>query len=227
LPSANTGNSGFITGAPAALAVTATMTQQVIDLLNEIYFDELNQVNALRSELGSAAVLRPSISLSAFGTITAAGSITSTTVPALSLARLLEDIGVSALAGAVAGLTTTNATYAAQILGSESFHAGALRLVSIQAPTIAAYMAAADGLNVQPADLGTVALEAAGPSASGGFFSTYGAATGGTTAGFAFARSSQQVLKLLYGTGTALAASGAAAGGFFPLGMNGNITTAS
>jgi hypothetical protein len=218
LPSSVTGNSGVIAGAPAALTVAAPMTQQTFDLLNEIYFDELSHVTGLRSILGSAAVSRPSINLAAFGAITPTN--------ALSIARLLEDIGVTALAGIIPGLTTTNATYAAQILGAESFHSGAMRMVSIQTPSIAAYMAAADGLDVPPHDLGTATLEAAGPTVSGGFFPTYGSAAGGTTAGFAFARTSQQALLLLYGSSTALAASGATSGGFFPSGVKGNITIA-
>jgi len=228
-----TANSGAITGAPAQLAVTASMTQQTIDLLNEVYFDELNHVIGLRNILGSAAISRPAINLAAFGAITATN--------ALSIARLLKDIGVTSYAGGIAGLTTSNATYAAQILGAESFHSGALRLISIQNPTIAAYKAAADGLDVPPADIGAT-VATSGPTASGGFYPTYGGAavpgTNGTVStgtfigtpgtcgsnGFAYARTFHQVLALLYGTGTALAASGTIYGGFFPSGVNGNLT---
>jgi hypothetical protein len=228
-----TANSGAITGAPAQLAVTASMTQQTIDLLNEVYFDELNHVIGLRNILGSAAISRPAINLAAFGAITATN--------ALSIARLLKDIGVTSYAGGIAGLTTSNATYAAQILGAESFHSGALRLISIQNPTIAAYKAAADGLDVPPADIGAT-VATSGPTASGGFYPTYGGAavpgisgtastgtfigTPGTCGsnGFAYARTFHQVLALLYGTGTALAASGTIYGGFFPSGVNGNLT---
>ena len=138
------------------MVFTGTNASQITDLLNEVYFDELNHVLGLRSVLGSAAIPRPAINLAAFGAITATN--------ALSIARLLEDIGVTAYASGIAGLTSSNATYAAQILGAESFHSGALRLISIQNPTIAAYIAAADGLDVPPADLGTAALAAAGPN---------------------------------------------------------------
>jgi hypothetical protein len=235
LPSTLTANSGAITGAPAQLAVTASMTQQTIDLLNEVYFDEVNHVSGLRSILGSAAIPRPAINLAAFGAITATN--------ALSIARLLEDIGVTAYASGISGLASSNATYLGQILGAESFHSGALRLISIQNPTIAAYIAAADGMDVPPDDLGTATLAAAGPTASGGFYPTYGgAAVPGTTGsaltgtfigtpgtcgsnGFAYARTVAQVLTLLYGTATALAASNSFSGGFFPNGVNGNLTT--
>ena len=239
-----TANGVAPTGAPAALAVAAPLTQQTVDLLNEIYFDDLNHVSYLRSILGSAAVPRPAINLAAFGTITATGPITTTTVPALSLARLLKDLGVTAYASAVTGLTSSNATYLAQILGAESFHSGALRLISIQVsaltPAIAPYFPITDGYDVPPADLGSIALEAAGPTASGGFFPTYGGAavpgvsgsafagTPGTcgTNGFGYARTLQQVLQVLYGTSnTVPAPHGAFEGGFFPSGMNGNLVT--
>ena len=207
-----TANGVAPTGAPAALAVAAPLTQQTVDLLNEIYFDDLNHVSYLRSILGSAAVPRPAINLAAFGTITATGPITTTTVPALSLARLLKDLGVTAYASAVTGLTSSNATY----------------------------FPITDGYDVPPADLGSIALEAAGPTASGGFFPTYGGAavpgvsgsafagTPGTcgTNGFGYARTLQQVLQVLYGTSnTVPAPHGAFEGGFFPSGMNGNLVT--
>jgi hypothetical protein len=222
LPASVTANSGAITGAPAQLAVTGAMTQQIVDLLNEIYFDELNHVIGLRGVLSSALVPRPAINLGALGAITATN--------ALSIARLLKDVGLTAYTGSMAGLSTSNATYAAQILGAESFHSGALRLISIQNPTIAAYIAA-DSLDVPPADLGSAATEAAGPTASGGFFPTNGAGASGSIAGYTYTRSTSQVLAVLYGSpttaGTAVvpASSGTALGGFFPSGLNGNITT--
>ena len=88
--------------------------------------------------------------------------------------------------------------------------------------------------NDSPYDLVTAALEAAGPTASGGFFTTSGgAAVAGTsgTNGFAIARTTSQVLAVLYGApttaGTAIvpASSGTSVGGFFPNGVNGKINT--
>jgi hypothetical protein len=217
LPSSSgaTVGSGTITGAPAKLTFTGTAAAQITDMLNEIYFDELNHVIDLRSLLGSAAVTRPAINLAAAGAITATN--------ALSIARQFEDVGVTAYAGAAASLSSTSLTYAAQILAVESFHAGALRLVSIQNPTIAAY-AQADALDVKPADPGTAPLAAAGPTASGGFFATAGAttATAATPAGFAFTRTTSQVLSVVY---AAAGAVGTSKGGFFPSGMNGLINT--
>jgi Ferritin-like domain len=211
-------NSGAITGAPGKLTFTGTNAQQITDMLNEIYYDEKNHVTSMISLLGSSVVFRPAINLAAFGAITATN--------ALAIARLLEDVGVTAIAGAITGLTTSNATYASQILGTESFHAGAVRLVNLQNPTIAAYINAGP-LDVPPFDPGTAALAAAGPTAAGGIFATAGAptTTATTPQGFAFIRNSSQVLAITYGAPGAPAASGATSGGFFPSGVNGNIKT--
>ncbi len=73
------------------------MPRQITDMLNEIYFDELNHVTELRSLLGILAVPRPAINLAALGAITATN--------ALSIARLFEDVGVTAYAGALAALS--------------------------------------------------------------------------------------------------------------------------
>jgi hypothetical protein len=208
-------NSGPITGAPSKLTFTGTNAQQITDLLNEIYYDEKNHVNTLIGVLGSAVIFRPAINLAALGTITATN--------ALSIARLFEDVGVTAYNGAITGLSTSDTTYAAQILGVEGFHSGALRLVSLQNPTIAAFIKA-DSLDVPVFDNGSISN--LGPTASGGFFATAGSATftSTTAAGFAFSRTTSQVLSILYGAGT-LAASGTTSGGFFPSGVNGRINT--
>jgi len=197
--------SGAITGAPGKLTFTGTNAQQITDMLNEIYFDEKNHVSTLISLLGSAYVTRPAINLAAAGAITA--------INALSIARVFEDVGITAYTGAI--------TFASQILAVEGFHSGALRLVSIQNPTIDAYIQA-DSLDVPPADLGSATLEAAGPTATGGFFSTAGATTTNSTtpAGFEFSRTASQVLSIVYGPG---APAGTSSGGFFPNGVNGNI----
>jgi hypothetical protein len=216
LSSSLTVGSGAITGAPSGpLTFTGPNASQIADMLAEIYYDEISHVADLRSILGSYLVPRPAINLAALGAITANN--------ALSLARTFEDVGVTAYAGAAAALTDSSLSYAAQILAVESFHSGALRLVSIQNPTIAAYVAA-DTLDVPPVDPGTPALAAAGPTAKGGFFATAGAATATTTtpAGFAYTRTTSQVLSIVYAAG---GVAGTKQGGFFPNGVNGLINT--
>jgi hypothetical protein len=211
LPASVTAGSGAITGAPAKLTFA---TQQITDQLNEIYFDELNHVIALRTLLASAAVPRPAINLAAAGAITTAAT-------ALSIAREFEDVGATAYAGALTLLTSSSLNYAIQILAVEGFHAGALRLVSIQ--NSIAY-SQADSLDVKPFDPGSAAAAAAGPTASGAFFATAGAssASSSTPAGFAFTRTTSQVLQILYGTAGVV---GTTKGGFFPNGLNGLIAS--
>jgi hypothetical protein len=212
--------SGAVTG---TFAKPALPTQQITDLFNEIYFDEWNHVKTLQTLLGSAAVARPAINLAALGAVTATNAI--------SIARLFEDVGATAYVGATGGLTNSSLTFAGQILAVESFHAGALRLIEIQNPGTAAYISAGDGLDVQPDDLGSPAAEAAGPTASGGFFTTSGGAIApaNTNVGIAYGRTTSQVLAILYGSlsgaAVALAAKGTSSGGFFPNGVNGAINT--
>lgn len=217
LDSSLTGGGPAPTGAPAQITFP---NAQINDLFAEIYFDEVSHVSALRTALGELAIARPLINLAALATISASNY--------LQVARLFEDVGVTAYAGAASKLTGNNLTAAAQILGVEGFHAGALRLVAIQQnaaypSTLAGYVPS-DGFDVKPADPGTVALAEAGPTtANGGFFATAANGTPGQTnsfAGFAFQRSSSQVLAILYGNSTA----GTAKGAFFPNGVNGNIT---
>jgi hypothetical protein len=215
LPSTVLNGSGAVTGAPsAALTFTGTNANQITDMLNEIYYDELSHVRDILTLVGSSAIARPAINLGALGTITASNAI--------SIARLFEDVGATAYTGAAALLSGTPLGIAAQILAVEGFHAGALRLVSIQNPTLGAYIAA-DSHDVKPADPGTAALSAAGPSANGGFFATAGAASATTAvpAGFAFTRTTSQVLAIVY----ANPAAGTSSGGFFPNGVNGTIHT--
>jgi len=210
-----------LTGGGVAPAGTSGITglsfsQQITDLLNEIYFDEVNHVTYLQSLLGTLAVNRPAISFTAV-----------TSSNALSVARLFEDVGITAYVGAVTALSSSNLTFAAQILGVESFHSGALRLISIQNPGSAPYLGAGDGLDVPTYDPGTAALAAAGPTAKGGFYPTYGGAVAptNTVSGTAYARSTSQVLAIVYGAPGSPAASGTSSGGFFPSGVNGTIKT--
>jgi hypothetical protein len=181
-------------------------------------------VRELRNLLGTLVLPRPAINLAALGAITASN--------ALSIARLFEDVGVTAYAGAAAALTDSNLTFAAQILGVESFHAGALRLGIILQNAAAAgtdpYLKA-DNVDVAPFDEGTAAAAALGPGANGGFFATAaatpaspGTTTATTPAGSVYTRTTSQVLSIVY---AANGVTGTAKGGFFPSGVNGLINT--
>ena len=204
------------------MTFSGAQAAQIVDMLNEIYYDETNHVSALRSLLGSAVVARPAINLAAYGAITSSN--------ALSIARLLEDVGATALAGAAALLTGSSLTFVSQVLSAESSHAGALRLVSIQNPAIATYTKA-DSLDVAPVDPGAPVLSPliwAGPTAAGGFFATSGGVYSplNTTVGLGIPRTSSQVLAILYATSVGTpATAGTTSGGFFPGGVNGPTKT--
>ena len=213
---------GLIGGGPAPQNPPPKITfpnQQTADLFAEIAYDEISHVQALRSVLSSLAVPRPLINFAALATVSASNYI--------QIARLFEDVGVTAYAGSVGALSAVNVTAAAQILAVEGFHTGALRLVAIQQgaaypSTLAGYVPA-DGYDIIPADPGTTALALAGPTqAKGGFFATQAIGTTGqnnTYNGFAFQRTTSQVLAILYGSATG----GTAKGAFFPNGVNGSI----
>jgi len=216
-------NSGVITGTPSAkLVFTGTNAQQITDMLNEVYYDESHHVSTLISLLGVSAVYRPAINLAAFGTITATN--------ALAIARLLEDVAVTAFAQVIPLLSSSDITVLSQIMGADAAHSGIIRVTGLQNPTLAVPIVA-DSLDVIPFDPGTAVLSAAGPTTSGGLFATAGTstATATTPAGFAFTRTTSQVLSVLFGTvatgstTVTLVSSGTTSGGFFPSGVNGKI----
>lgn len=214
IPDSSTGGGPAPTGAPGGQP--AFQNSEIADLFAEIYFDELSHVNDLRSLLGSGAVARPQLDLAALGTVSTSNYIT--------FSRFFEDVGVTAYAGAAGDLTGSNLQAAAQILAVEAFHSGAIRLIDIQQaiPYLPSADVPADNLDVPPYDPGTVQLAEAGPTAKGGFFATAGAnGVAGTLPGLAYARTTSQVLAIVYANGAA----GTAKGGFYPNGMNGNITT--
>jgi hypothetical protein len=94
-----------------------------------------------------------------------------------------------------------------------------------------------DGFDVQPADPGTAASSATGPSTTvaltsspvvyKGFFNTTNASNASQSQplGTAFQRTASQVLQILYGTGGVPVNTGVGSGGFFPSGVTGNIKT--
>lgn len=104
--------------------------------------NEIAHVKYLRSTLGSAAVLKPTIDLAALGY--GFSSVDSW----LELARQFEDVGVSAYLGAAPLIS--NKTYlgaAAAILATEAQHSGSIRLACIDNQVTSP---AVDSLDVPP-----------------------------------------------------------------------------
>lgn len=167
----------------------------------EIGQDERAHVALLRQALNAAGitpVAKPAINLNALGI--GFGNI----MQFLTLARVFEDIGVSAYAGAAGLPFVANSPYigtAARILAAEAEHVGNIRL---QVARLNIATAALDGVDVMPPP-------------SGQKFISVDAATG-----LAAVRTPGQVLYLAYGN-----AANATSGGFFPAGVNGTINTSS
>jgi hypothetical protein len=130
---------GGVFNAPAKITFTTTgsaTAQQITDLFNEMYYDELNQLIALRALQGVAAANRPTINLLGTGPSGSVTGLSATTTmtqaQAISLAQYLEDLSVTAFAGATIYLTGAALELVTQALASDAFHSGAIRLLSIQ-----------------------------------------------------------------------------------------------
>ena len=201
--------------AGAQVNFSTTLLQQ---LATEIAKDEQNHVTFLRSQLGSSAVAQPAIDLqNSFNALAQAAGLGSSFDPFANETNFLlgafifEDVGVTAYQGA-AGLIS-NKTYldkAIGIHGVEAYHAGAIRTRIFQAGTTAQQISQAiantrsklDGTNNDDAGVGV------NGSASVLVPVDSNAMT--------FARTTTQVLSIVYGGGSGK-------GAFYPAGMNGTI----
>jgi Ferritin-like domain len=187
LSSSVTGETSTATG---GAKVTFTDTR-IADIAAEILNDEMLHVKFLRSALGGVAVAEPAINLNALGIGFASQA------EFLTLSRAFEDTGVSAYAGAATLLTGNNLQAAAQILATEAYHAGNIRLNVVQQGIT---VKATDSLDVPPDETHFFPVDANG---------------------LAIKRTPSQVLAIVYANSTP----GTASGGFYPNGMNGNIKT--
>ncbi len=135
-------SSGQVYNAPGKITFSGTNAAQITDMFNEMYYDELNQLIDLRNLLGVASAAMATMNLLGNSVanatyVTPSGTVISTGAQAIGQARMLEDISVTAFAGALSYLTGPNLAIATQILAVDGCHAAALRLASIQ--TGAAY----------------------------------------------------------------------------------------
>jgi len=186
------GTAGATTG--GSRVIFNNFPDPVSNIMEELAFDERAHVTVLRTALTAAGVMpvaKPAINLSGLG-FGFGGQ-----VDFIILARILEDIGVTAYIGA-APLITSKAYLgvAAQILAVEGFHAGNLRLLIAQNRYNTTKL---DGVDVPP------------PPSGARFFATDDNA-------LAYARTPAQVLFLTYGL-----KENATGGGFFPAGVNGKL----
>jgi hypothetical protein len=190
------GTAGPTTGGNAILFNNSMLPLSTI--MEELGADERAHVNLIRGALRGAGiqpVAKPAINLSGLG-FGFGGQ-----VDFIILARILEDIGVTAYGGAAPLIQSKEILgVAARILSAEAFHSGNIRLVLSQNRYI---NTAVDRVDF-PA-----------PPSGAKFFPT-------DAAGLSAVRTPGQVLFLAYG-----ARANAMGGGFFPMGMNGKLRVSS
>ncbi len=188
--------SGAGVSGPTTGGALVPLTGAMLKIAMEIASDERTHVNFIQtaiSSLGGSPIAKPAINLNALGFGFA------TTNDFLKLARIFEDIGVTAYGGAAPLITSkTVLGYAARILAAEAYHASNIRLQIAQnniatAPPL-------DGADHLPP-----------PSGSLYFPLDASALTEVRTPG--------QVLLLAFG------AANVSSGGFFPGGVNGLFST--
>lgn len=198
LPAADMGTGGVaVAGAPAKLSFDAP----TLAIAQALAQDERNHVELLRNaitQLGGTPIPQPLINLAAKGAVT-------TQAQFLVAARQFTALGNSAYVGGAQLLVSNPGvlTTAAQILGAEGQHAGALN-----------YQCIAQGV-VSPA----IDAQDVIPTATIYF-------TRDATNALSPARNTSQVLGVAYGVSTAATTNppaGTAMGGFFPNGVNGTV----
>lgn len=218
---------GGVTGGAAVPGLTAN--QQAF--INEIAYDEQQHVRFLRTALGSAAVARPVIDFAtAFNTLASAATIGAAFNPFADFdsflvgAFVFEDVGVTAYHGA-AGLIKTKSTLtaAAGILATEAYHAAAIRTsLTGRAIAMGASYPFVGFANKVSALRGTLGGGKETPLTVPTSISTPSSIVAADANAVAYARSTDEVLHIVYGTG---GGAGVSKGVFFPNGLNGTIKT--
>jgi hypothetical protein len=231
--------------------ITGLTTAQQ-NILNEIAYDERAHVRFLRSAIGSTVVSRPNLDLTnSFNALASAAGIGSTFNPFADFnhflvgAFIFEDVGVTAYSGAaplisVAGIAAGYLTAAAGILAVEAYHAAYVR-TTLTAQAIALgstaypYLGYANQVSMLRGSLGggnetPLVIPTGTVPFTATSIPTPSSIVAATSANaIAYARTTDQVLHIVYGTasntaGSTTVSAGVAKGGFFPNGLNGNIT---
>jgi hypothetical protein len=234
LSSADAGSGAATTIVPSTTKVPF-VTSYIQQYANEIAQDELNHVRFLRSALSAAGATvqpRPAIDLTFFAGLATAAGISGTFNPFadensfLVGAFVFEDVGVTAYSGA-APLITNKASYlspAAGIQAVEAYHAAEIRTIiaanAASSTATTAQTAALANANLVSTLRGKISAASGNMLAAETPLSTSSIVAADSTNAIAFARTTDQVLHIVYG-GTA--GVGVAKGGFFPAGLNGNI----
>ncbi len=201
---------GTIAGSPGKLTLDATTAA----LFQALAADEVNHINDLRTaitSLGATPISMPNLNYAAKGTVTTQAQLLATT-------RQFTALGNSAYAGAAQFLVSNPAvlTVAAQILGAEGQHLGAVNYQCITQGVVASFssnpLAYLDAYDQPPNATQYFTVFVSGNATS-------------SPLGLAPARSTTQDLAVVYGQTTASTTTPPTPvpGGFFPKGVNGTI----
>ena len=237
---ATTDGGGTVTGG-AKVNFTSPFLQQIA---NEIASAELAHVRAIRATigtLGGTAVSAPAIDFTdAFNALASAAGIGSSFNPFadqnsyLLGAAVFEDVGVTAYTGAAALITSkTVLSAAAGIQATEAYHAATLRnLIAYTGNSTNLLLTNFNKVVTARGTFGGASYETMlSPGSATAATTTNGPVSNvspssivacDTTNALAFARTTSQVLHIVYAT---LPGTLTASGGFFPAGMNGTIKT--
>jgi len=225
LSSTDAGSSaGSVTGGTQVNFSSTALAQYA----NEIAQDELNHVRFLRSAITSAGatpVSRPAIDFTnafsalaiAAGVVSAGGTFNpfSSTNAFLIGAFVFEDVGVTAYSGAAPLISDKKIlSAAAGIQAVEAYHAAEIRTLLVGLAAASNDQTYVDYANKVSALRGTL---------GGGNETTLSVnsiVAADTTNAIGFARSTDQVLHIVYAAGAGVQTKG----GFFPAGLNGKIT---
>jgi len=235
-------NPGAVTG---GAKVGGTLSATQLQIINEIAYDEQAHVRFLRKAItaaGATPVSRPVIDFTAsFPTLATAAGITGVTFNPfndfdsfLVGAFVFEDVGVTAYHGAAglistAGIQSGLLSAAAGIMAVEAYHAAYVRtaltgraiLAASNSPATAyPYLTFANQISALRSKLDGSSNETTLilPTT----ISTPSSIVAADGNAIAYARSTDQVLHIVYGTG---GGANVSKGGFFPSGLNGKITT--
>jgi hypothetical protein len=212
--SLNGGTAPTIQNSPGKL----TLDAPTMALFQALAADEQNHINDLRTaltQMGATPISSPTINYAP----ASKGAIT-TQAQLLATARQFTEVGNSAYQGGAMLLVSAPAVLrvAAQILGAEGQHLGAINYQCITQNVAASFttnaMAHVDALDVPPSPTQYFSVE------------TATTATAAVPAGVPPYRTPQQCLGIVYGVSTGSTTTpptGVTSGGFFPNGANGNV----
>jgi hypothetical protein len=208
------GGTVTVKSSPMVPFTTPLLQQFAMEVAN----DEQNHVKFLQTQLATSAVAMPNIDLmNSFNALASAAGLGSTFDPFASETNFLlgafifEDVGVTAYQGA-AGLISSK-TYLDKAVGIhnvEAYHAAAIRTRIFQAGASA--QAASQAIAATRAKLDGTGNDDIGVGVNGGAATIVDNDANGMT----YARTTSQVLSIVYGGGSA-------GGAFYPNGLNGTI----